>query len=39
MVAYAFYAGTGPVFLMSFLLLFIAAHAVGQGAVILGIYF
>lgn len=34
MVAYAFYAGTGPVFLMSFLLLFIAAHAVGQGAVI-----
>jgi sugar porter (SP) family MFS transporter len=34
MVAWAFYAHTGPVFLMSFLLLFIAAHAVGQGAVI-----
>lgn len=34
MVAYAFYAGAGPVFLMTFLLLFIAAHAVGQGAVI-----
>ena len=34
MVSWAFYAHTGPVFLMSFLLLFIAAHAVGQGAVI-----
>lgn len=34
MVAYAFYAGAGPDFLMTFLLLFIAAHAVGQGAVI-----
>jgi MFS family permease len=34
MVAYAFYSHAGPVFLMSFLLLFIAAHAVGQGAVI-----
>ena len=34
MVSFAFYAHTGPVFLMSFLLLFIAAHAVGQGAVI-----
>jgi sugar porter (SP) family MFS transporter len=34
MVAFAFYAHSGPVFLMSFLLLFIAAHAVGQGAVI-----
>jgi MFS family permease len=34
MVGYAFYMQTGPVFLMSFLLLFIAAHAVGQGAVI-----
>lgn len=34
MVAYAFYAGAGAFFLMSFLLLFIAAHAVGQGAVI-----
>jgi sugar porter (SP) family MFS transporter len=34
MVAWAFYAGASPAFLMSFLLLFIAAHAVGQGAVI-----
>ncbi len=34
MVSWAFYAHTGPIFLMSFLLLFIAAHAVGQGAVI-----
>ena len=34
MVAYAFYFASGPVFLMSFLLLFIAAHAVGQGAVV-----
>jgi MFS family permease len=34
MVAYAFYAHTGPAFLMTFLLLFIAAHAIGQGAVI-----
>ncbi|MES2331654.1 MAG: sugar porter family MFS transporter [Bacteroidota bacterium] len=34
MVAWAFYSHAGPVFLMSFLLLFIAAHAVGQGAVI-----
>lgn len=34
MVAYAFYAHSGSVFLMSFLLLFIAAHAIGQGAVI-----
>ncbi len=34
MVAYAFYFASGPVFLMSFLLLFIAAHAMGQGAVI-----
>lgn len=34
MVAYAFYASSGALFLMSFLLLFIAAHAVGQGAVI-----
>lgn len=34
MVSWAFFAHTGPVFLMSFLLLFIAAHAVGQGAVI-----
>jgi len=34
MVAYAFNTGASPVFLMSFLLLFIASHAVGQGAVI-----
>ena len=34
MVAWAFYAGASPSFLLSFLLLFIASHAVGQGAVI-----
>jgi sugar porter (SP) family MFS transporter len=34
MVAYAFKSGQGPVFLMTFLLLFIASHAIGQGAVI-----
>ena len=34
MVAWAFYSGAGPAFLMVFLLLFIAAHAIGQGAVI-----
>lgn len=34
MVAYAFYFTSGPVFLMTFLLMFIAAHAMGQGAVI-----
>lgn len=34
MVSYAFYFTIGPLFLMSFLLLFIAAHAIGQGAVI-----
>lgn len=34
MVAYAFYAAASPGFLMIFLLLFIAAHAIGQGAVI-----
>jgi MFS transporter, SP family, arabinose:H+ symporter len=34
MVAYAFYAHSSPGFLMTFLLLFIASHAVGQGAVI-----
>jgi sugar porter (SP) family MFS transporter len=33
-VAWAFYAHTGAPFLMTFLLLFIAAHAIGQGAVI-----
>ena len=34
MVAYAFYAGATSTFLLVFLLIFIAAHAVGQGAVI-----
>lgn len=34
MVAWSFYAHAGPAFLMTFLLLFIAAHAIGQGAVI-----
>lgn len=34
MVAWAFYAQASPPFLMTFLLLFIASHAVGQGAVI-----
>jgi len=34
MVSYAFYAGASPAFLLFFLLLFIASHAVGQGAVI-----
>ena len=34
MVAWAFYANSGATFLLIFLLLFIASHAVGQGAVI-----
>ena len=34
MVAYAFKTGAGPGFLMIFLMMFIAAHAIGQGAVI-----
>lgn len=34
MVAFAFYSGASSTFLMVFLLLFIAAHAIGQGAVI-----
>lgn len=34
LVSYAFFAHTSPLFLMTFLLLFIASHAVGQGAVI-----
>jgi len=34
MVAYAFKTSASPVFLMTFLCLFIASHAVGQGAVI-----
>ena len=34
MVAWSFYTGAGSAFLMTFLLLFIASHAIGQGAVI-----
>lgn len=34
MVAWAFYANAGATFLLTFLLMFIASHAVGQGAVI-----
>ncbi len=34
MVAWAFYSHAGAAFLMTFLLLFIASHAIGQGAVI-----
>lgn len=34
MVGYAFYSGAGPSFLLFFICMFIAAHAVGQGAVI-----
>ncbi len=34
MTAYSFYAGASPNFMLFFLLLFIASHAVGQGAVI-----
>ena len=34
MVAYSFYSGASPEFLLFFLLLFIASHAIGQGAVI-----
>ena len=34
MVAWCFYAGAGAGMLLTFLLLFIAAHAIGQGAVI-----
>jgi sugar porter (SP) family MFS transporter len=34
MVAWAFHNQASPAFLMSFLLLFIASHAIGQGAVI-----
>lgn len=33
-VAWAFYSGAGANFLLIFLMLFIAAHAIGQGAVI-----
>jgi MFS family permease len=34
MVSWAFYAAASPGFLLSFLLVFIASHAIGQGAVI-----
>ena len=34
MVAWSFYTGASPMFLMTFLLVLIAAHAIGQGAVI-----
>jgi len=34
MVAYAFYSGASSLFLMTFICLFIASHAIGQGAVI-----
>ncbi len=34
MVAWSFYTHAQPTFLLSFLLLFIASHAIGQGAVI-----
>ena len=34
MVAYAFYSGASSTLLISFILLFIASHAIGQGAVI-----
>ena len=34
MVAYSFYSGASPTFLLVFILLFIASHAIGQGAVI-----
>lgn len=34
MVAWAFYVAASPTFLLSFLLIFIASHAIGQGAVI-----
>lgn len=34
MVAYAFYSAASSIFLLTFILVFIAAHAIGQGAVI-----
>lgn len=34
MVSYAYYSGASSTFLMTFLLAFIASHAIGQGAVI-----
>ena len=34
MVGWCFYTGAGPVLLLTFILIFIASHAIGQGAVI-----
>lgn len=34
LTAYSFYVGVNPTYLLGFILLFIASHAVGQGAVI-----
>ncbi len=34
MTAYSFYAGIDPTYLLAFILVFIASHAIGQGAVI-----
>lgn len=34
MVAYAFFSGASSMFLLTFILIFIASHAIGQGAVI-----
>lgn len=34
MISYGFYADAGPLFKLTFILLFIASHAIGQGAVI-----
>ncbi len=34
MVAYAFYSGASSMFLLTFILIFIASHAIGQGAII-----
>ena len=34
LTAYSFYVGTQPAYLLAFILVFIASHAVGQGAVI-----
>ncbi len=34
LVAYGYYAGSGSTFLLTFILMFIASHAIGQGAVI-----
>ncbi len=34
MVSYGFYSGAAPTFTLTFILMFIASHAIGQGAVI-----